>query len=139
MTAHVRTVGRRDTVRAAANIMRDRHIQHLVVVDIAGRVCGVLSDRDVRNASPSSVEHDADHHDPLAKLRVEQLMSPNPVTIHETDDVAKALEQMLSHKIGCVAVVDELGGAVGILTGFDVVKLALQMLEALRSLPSELG
>lgn len=137
MTPRVRTVSRRDTVRAAANVMRDRHIQHLVVVDIAGRVCGVLSDRDVKNAAPSTLDHGPD--DPLARLRVEQLMSPNPVTIHPTDDVTRALEQMLAHKIGCVAVVDELGGAVGILTGFDVVRLTTQLLDALRSMPAQQG
>ncbi len=48
-------------------------------------------------------------------------------------DVAIALEHMRAHKIGCIAVVDELGTAVGILTGFDVVVLAIQMLEALRT------
>jgi acetoin utilization protein AcuB len=132
MTPHVRTIGRRHSLHAAADAMRDRHIQHLIVVDAAGRVCGVLSDRDLRAASPSTFDEDGRAHDRLGLLRVEELMAIHPVTVHPSDDVAIALRKMVEHKIGCVAVVDELGTAVGIVTGYDVVALALDLLDARR-------
>lgn len=108
--------------------MRTRRIQHLVVVDAAGRVCGVLSDRDIRTASRSSAEQSEGGTDPLTRLRVEDLMAPNPVTVRPTDSVGSALSAMRTKKIGCLAVVDELGCPVGIVTGYDVVTLALQLL-----------
>jgi len=128
MTPSVRTVTRRQTARAAADLMKARHIQHLIVVDVAGRVCGVISDRDIRAASPSSMFRN-DDYDPLTNIRVEDLMSPNPVTVRADDDVATALRAMQTRKIGCLAVVDALGGAVGIVTGYDVVTLALRLLD----------
>lgn len=130
MTPHVRTVQRRQTARVAAELMRTHHIQHLIVVDVAGRVCGVLSDRDIRAASPSSVDKaPSQRTDPLADLRVDELMAPHPVTVSPTDDIVAALKAMRARKIGCLAVVDELGGAIGIITGYDVVTLALKLLE----------
>lgn len=134
MTPRVRTVGRRQTARAAADMMRLHHIQHLIVVDVAGRVCGVLSDRDVRAAAPSSVDKDAAERGHfLDQLRVDELMAPNPVTARPSDDLAVALGAMRARKIGCLAVVDELDSPVGIITGYDVVTLALELLETLRS------
>lgn len=133
MTAHVRTVGRRQSARVAAEIMRLHRIQHLVVVDVAGRVCGVISDRDMRAAAPSSVDKDvAERAHFLEQLRVDELMAPNPVTARPSDDVAVALRAMRARKIGCLAVVDELGSPVGIITGYDVVTLALELLETVQ-------
>lgn len=122
MTSHVHTIGRRAKLADAATKMKDLGILHLVVVDVAGRVCGVLSDREVRAAQAKEGAS--------AALRVEEVMAHNPVTVHAGDAITDALEKMRALKIGSLAVVDELGGAVGIVTGYDVVKLALWLLSA---------
>jgi len=132
MTPHVRTIGRRHSAREVVDLMRDRHIQHVIVVDAAGRVCGVVSDRDVRSAAPSTFGDAKARADALGTIRVEELMAVHPVTVRPTDDVTLALRLMRQHKIGCLAVVDELGTAIGIVTGYDVLTLALDLLERRR-------
>ena len=125
MTPHVQTIGRRAKLSEGAAKMKERGIMHLVVVDVAGRVCGVLSDRDVRGA-----QVDGSASPGASSARVEDLMAHNPVTVRADDHVLEALEKMRTFKIGSLAVVDELGGAVGIVTGYDVVTLTLWLLGA---------
>lgn len=125
MTSYVQTIGRRSKLSEAAAKMKDLGILHLVVVDVAGRVCGVISDRDVKAAhlEPETVNGGNG-------LRVEDVMAHHPVTVTAGDRIVDALEKMRAHKVGSLAVVDELGGAVGIVTGYDVVTLALWLLGA---------
>ena len=139
MTSPVLTVRAQSTAHEAMEMMRQRRIQHLIVVDGQGRVEGVLSDRDLNAAQPSAVlSPDVRARDKaLGMIRVSEIMSRYPHTMTPDMPLEMALEKMLETKVGSVPIVDHRGLPVGIITGFDVVGLALRLLveEGLTSSP----
>ncbi len=131
MSAPVRTVAHDARASDAERLMHvDKDIQHLVVVDEAGRIVGVVSDRDLRAAEPSMLlVRDAAHRErALALLRVANVMTANPHSVHPTQNLRSALLLMRRHKVGCLPVVDDAHKPVGIVTGFDVIRIALRLL-----------
>lgn len=131
MSTPVRTVPHDARASDAEQLMHgEREIQHLVVVDETGRVVGVVSDRDLRAAEPSMLlVRDAAHRErALALLKVASVMTGNPYSVHPTANLRSALLLMRRHKVGCLPVVDDAHKPVGIITGFDVIKIALRLL-----------
>lgn len=113
----------------AAKMMEKEGVRHLVVLDGA-RVAGVLSDRDLRAAQPSMllVKEGSMRNKALGVLHVAEMMSEAPFIVDEDAPAEVALRAMEQRKIGCVPVVDHQGALVGIVTGMDVVRLALGLL-----------
>jgi CBS domain-containing protein len=113
------TVRRSDELIRAAQLMRERHIGYLVVVepDVADgsqRPIGVLTDRDIivtvvaREADPRS-------------LRVGDIMTQQPVTANTTDSIDKAIREMRRVGVRRLPVVGQKGELVGILSLDDVL------------------
>lgn len=96
-------------------LMRLARIRHLPVVD-AGRVVGVLSHRDVLEASTST-----------RAVTVADVMRPEPCTVEAKTTLAEAARRMLRLRIGCLPVVrpgrdgEEL---IGLLTESDLLRAA---------------
>lgn len=131
MSAPVRTVAHSASASDAQALMQGaRDCQHLVVVDDDGRVVGVVSDRDLRAAAPSMLlVRDPGHRlRALALLRVANVMTANPQSVHASQPLRVALLLMRRHKIGCIPVVDDNSRPVGLITGADVIKLTLRLL-----------
>jgi acetoin utilization protein AcuB len=130
MTAPVLTVRSQATAHEAMEMMHQRRIQHLVVVDSQGRVEGVLSERDLQSAQPSAVllPDSKMREKSLALVRIAEIMSRRPHTVTPNMPLESALERMLETKVGSIPVVDHRGLPIGIITGFDVVQLALALL-----------
>ena len=130
MTSPVQTVPVGSSLREAAQMMRARRMRHLVLVDAAGHVAGVLSDRDVRASQPSMhlMKDEEMRIKMLSLSRVEDAASTGTYTVREEDSVAKALRIMRDQKIGCLPVVHADGTPVGVITGIDVLDLALSLL-----------
>ena len=80
MTAPVEQVGTDISGESAAALMAQKHINHVVVVDEDGVVAGVLSDRDLRNAQPSTllVRDPEMRNKALSLLKVGDIMSLAP-------------------------------------------------------------
>jgi RNA polymerase-binding transcription factor DksA len=110
---------------AAHDLMLDRGIRHLAVVDAQRRVIGVLSIDDLRAAFPfpvslrgplSPAEREA-----AREWRVMDVMTHAPVTIGEEASLGEAAELMAEHRIGCVPVVDADGRLAGIVSETDAL------------------
>lgn len=131
MAAPVVTISVDANAHQALDVMNDRHLQHLVVVDAGLRVVGVLSDGDLRWAQPSValLPDKGMREKALSLLRVGDIMTPQPRTVTPDTPLTAALEKMMEGKLGSMPVVDPSGHAVGIVTGYDVVLLALGLLE----------
>jgi CBS domain-containing protein len=115
------TVRRSDEVIGAAQIMREKHVGYLVVVepDSSGKLLrpvGVLSDRDIVIAV---VARDLD---PKA-LQVGDIMTANPLTVGESSSIEEALQTMRQFGIRRLPVVGRLGELVGILATDDVLRV----------------
>jgi CBS domain-containing protein len=103
----------------AARLMRQHHIGCLVVVDETqvGRMpVGLLTDRDIVTAV---VAQDVD----ARTLRVEDVMSPEPVTVREDDSLLDALSAMRRAGVRRVPVTDARGVLEGLLALDDVMEL----------------
>lgn len=123
MTPEVLTVTPDTSLLKLGKLMRDKGVRRLPVLD-NGRVVGIISDRDVRDASPSKATtlDMYEMHYLLAEIKAKDIMTPKPVTIKPTDTVEKAAMIMLDKKIGGLPVVDEKGALVGIISDQDVFK-----------------
>lgn len=126
MTPVVRTLGRNDELTHADELMTAQRIRHVPVLDEDGRVCGVVSQRDLfRGALAKALGYGKTAQQKMhSLLRVKEVMSASVITIGPHEPLANAARLMLEHKIGCLPVVD--GDALlGILTEGDFVKLVL--------------
>ena len=126
MTRDVVTLAPEASAAEAWRICRDKNIRHLPVVD-EGRLVGLVSDRDLRDASPprsSTGERDA-----LNWSRLGDLMSTRLVTIHPLDTIEHAARELTERKIGCLPVVAD-GELVGIITSSDMMQTLIELVGA---------
>ncbi len=123
MTKDPITVSEETSMIKAIHIMKERHFRRLPVVN-AGRLVGIITDRDLKEAAPSKATT-LDVHELyylLAELRVTEIMSHNPVSVSANDTVEHAAQIMLDHTISGLPVLDAGGGLVGIITQSDVFR-----------------
>jgi CBS domain-containing protein len=134
MTSRVFTVAPSDTVALAEETMISEQIRHLPVVD-GDLLVGIVSQRDVLAASPSSlaVVSEEDDLDFKARLHVSKIMRGFVESVRPETDAAEAAGKMLEQKIGCLPVVDDRLHVVGIVTEADYVRLARDLLRRQRA------
>ncbi|MFU8858117.1 MAG: CBS and ACT domain-containing protein [Deferrisomatales bacterium] len=120
-------------VAKAASLMREHTIRHLPVLD-GDRLVGVVTDRDLKEFSPSkatSLEVHELHH-LLLQAKASEAMTKEPLHVAPGDSIEHAARLMHDHKVGCLPVVGEDGRVVGILTQEDVFE-ALVVVTGARS------
>ncbi len=122
------TVQRDDSLAAAARLLKDHNIRRLPVLH-KGELVGILTDRDVKAASPSKATSlDIwELHFLLEKLSVSDVMTPRPITISPDTTIERAALIMMERKIGGLPVVDGIGSLVGILTEEDVFRALVEV------------
>jgi CBS domain-containing protein len=81
------TVRSNATVHEAIQTMLGPGIGALLVVDDAGKLVGIFSERDLLTKA-------AEHHASFHQLGVKQFMTPNPEAVQATDTLAFALHKM---------------------------------------------
>lgn len=134
MTLHPVTVSPDSSVAVAMTLMRERKIRRLPVLDSRGHLVGIVSDRDILQASPSPATSLAKWEIPelLDKLTVEKVMTSDVVSIPEDTPLEDAARIMADRKVGGLPVMR--GAAlVGIITESDLFKVLLQLLGGRRS------
>jgi acetoin utilization protein AcuB len=123
MTKDPITITENTSMIKAIHIMSERRFRRLPVV-AAGRLVGMVTDRDLKEASPSKATT-LDVHELyylLAELQVKEIMSRNPVSVSQDDTVEHAAQIMLEHTISGLPVMDGSGKVVGIITQSDVFR-----------------
>jgi acetoin utilization protein AcuB len=122
MTWEVATVRPETDTGTAWDLMSDRQVRHLVVVDEDGDLLGVVSHRDllrhalIEQAGPGYFERAR-----LARTRVQEVMVEPVETADPEQDAAEAARTLFEGKIGCLPVVEG-SRVVGILTESDFVR-----------------
>lgn len=109
----------------AGRIMREKKIRRLPVVDKEGRLVGIVSERDLKAASPSSATT-LDMYEMtylLSEMKLKSIMTKSPRSIRPGDTVERAALIMRDNKIGSLPVVDGEGKVVGIITDTDIFRL----------------
>jgi acetoin utilization protein AcuB len=123
MTKDPVTITEDTSMIKAIHIMKERHFRRIPVV-AQGQLVGMVTDRDLKEASPSKATT-LDVHELyylLAELRVEEIMSRNPVSVSQDSTVEHAAQIMLEHTISGLPVLDGAGMVVGIITQSDVFR-----------------
>jgi acetoin utilization protein AcuB len=113
-----------NTLLQVRDLAAGKSFRHFPVTDAAGRLVGMVSDRDLRSAFPSTVLSPVARQDQLERLglvHVESIMSRPPITLPREATLDDALLLFDRHRIGALAVVDHDGLLVGILTVRDVL------------------
>ena len=112
-------------------MMCAKDLQHLPVVDQAGRLIGIIAERDLRRAALApAVDEDvpADGRPPLCRpgqapedLLVKDVMSCDVLTTHPEAPLAHAARLMFERRVGSLPVILD-GRMVGMLTERDVTR-----------------
>jgi len=129
MTSNVVTVTTETSMLKAGKLMKEHDIRRLPVIDNDGRVIGIVSDRDVKAASPSKATT-LDVHELyylLSELKIKDIMTPNPVTVKALDTVEKVALLMLEKSFGGLPVVDDDKKLIGIITDYDIFKVLVSI------------
>jgi len=129
MTRNVITVQPETSMMKASKLMRENKIRRLPVVDDSGRLVGIVSDRDLKEASPSKATS-LDMHELyylLSEIKVKDIMTRSPFVVRDSETVEKAAVVMMNHRVGGLPVVDEGGKLVGIITDADVFKVLVRI------------
>jgi CBS domain-containing protein len=115
MKRNVHTVAEGEDALVAARIMRDKDIGFLPVCDDAGRVVGVLTDRDLVLRVCAEDSHPA-------ATPVATVMTRGSVACRETSSIACAERLMRRHHITRIVVLDEEQRPLGIVSLSDVAQ-----------------
>lgn len=123
MTHRPLTAAADDYVADAAGRMTAHGVRHLPVVDGDGRVLGMLSDRDLRTAMGEARDalDEGAATGRLAVLRVEDVMSARPLAIGEGEPLQRALDVLVTERVGALPVVDAGERLVGIVSYLDLL------------------
>lgn len=131
MTRNPITVTEDTNIDDALHLMRERKVRRLPVLDHAGKMVGIVSDRDLLHASPSPATSLSVYelHYLLSKLTVKRVMSSPVITVSPDTPLEEAARIMADNKIGGLPVT-EAGKLVGIITETDIFKTLLELLGA---------
>jgi len=108
----------------ARNLIHEKGVRHLPVVDKNNMLVGIVTDRDIREAAPSdatllSVQ---ELNYLLGKLKVSSFMTPKDKLVTITPDtlIEEAVQLMHDNKIGCLPVLEQ-GKLYGLFTETDAL------------------
>jgi acetoin utilization protein AcuB len=111
-------------------MFRKEHIRRAPVMK-DGRLVGIVSERDLLNATPSSVTTLSvwEMHYLISKVTVKDVMAKDVITVDQDTPIEEAARIMADKKIGGVPVVSG-ENVVGIITETDLFKTFLELMGA---------
>lgn len=118
----VLTIPAEATVAEAIARLVEHNIGSLPVLDPAGHLVGIFTERDVLRG----VDGDSER---FRRARVADVMTHHPIACHLDDNVHHVMGQMSDHQVGQLPVLED-AGVVGVVSVGDVVKLLYEKVEA---------
>jgi acetoin utilization protein AcuB len=120
MTTTPTSIAPQTTLAEATNMMRERGIRHLPVVE-AGKLLGVITERDVKFAESFDIV------DPRV-VTVAGAMTEKPYTVSPETPLDEVASTMAEQRYGSAVVVQN-GHVVGIFTAVDACRCLSELLE----------
>ena len=122
MSTEVITIGRNDNLRMVDDIMAEKHIRHIPVLE-DNQVVGIVSQRDLFKASMSSTMGYGQKGQRafLHTVWAKEIMSYPVLTVSPDTPVSEAAELIIEKGIGCLPVLDG-DTLVGLVTKTDLLR-----------------
>lgn len=124
MVTKVFTLKRHQTIKDAAQLIQDKNIRHIPIVDEDFNCIGIVTDRDIRSAIPSIFY--SEEQAEVFTRPVESIMTSDVITAHPLDFVEEIASQFYKYQIGCLPVLKN-NQLVGIVTETDVLKTFVKL------------
>jgi acetoin utilization protein AcuB len=130
MTSPVISIPPTTPINAAHQLMQEKGIRRLVVVD-GDKLLGVVTKGDIREAKPSDATTLSiwELNYLLAQLTVDKVMTRKVLTVHPADRISRAAQLMLDNKVSGLPVVDDQNRLVGMITESDIFRMLITSLE----------
>ena len=127
MTRKVITIAPESSVSEAVKLMKEKKIKHIPVIKDE-RLKGIISDRDIREFSPSKATSlDVyELHYLLATTNVKEMMKTKVITITANSPVEEAAMIMFDNNIGSLPVVED-SKVVGIISDRDIFRVLVDI------------
>lgn len=129
MTANPIVVHPETSFQEALQLLREKKIRRLPVVDKRDRLVGIVVEKDLLYASPSPATslNVYEVHYLMSKLCIQDVMTKRVITVSRDCPLEEAARIMIDHKIGSLPVVED-KKVVGIITETDVFKIMVEAL-----------
>lgn len=116
-------------VEEALRLMHSEEVRRLPVVDKRGKMVGIVSELDLLKVSPSPATSLSVYEIPylLAKIKMEDVMTRDVITVTEDTPLEEAARTMADNRIGGTPVMRD-GKLIGIITETDLFKTFMEML-----------
>jgi len=128
MTHEVITVTPDDNISLAIKLLKEKNIKHLPVVKDGTKVVGILSDRDIKDYTPSKATTLDIHelHYVLFNTKVKEIMVKKVYTTTPQTPIEEAAMLMFDKNIGCLPVVEK-DTLVGIISDRDIFRVLVDI------------
>jgi acetoin utilization protein AcuB len=124
MIRNVITLPSKATIEDAINLINHHTINHIPIINEQDQLIGIISDRDLRDASPS-IFHLEEHLEDLKKP-ISSIMTKEVICAHPLDFVEEISSVFFEHKIGCIPIIEN-GNLVGIVTKTDILYTLIEL------------
>lgn len=128
MTKNVVTIGPDESVIDADEKLREYGIRRLPVVNKRGKLMGIVTKGDIREASPSdaTILSIWEVNYLIAKLKVQRVMTTDVLTIGPEENIINAAEVMMNNKVSGLPVVNAENDLLGIITESDIFRMLVK-------------
>ena len=129
MTANVVTAREDVSMLKVSKLLTEHKIRRVPIVDENNKLVGIVTDKDIKEASPSKA-NTLDIHELsylLSELKIKNIMTKNPISVTPLDTIEQAALIMLEKKFTGLPVVDETNSVIGIITETDIFKIMIEI------------
>jgi acetoin utilization protein AcuB len=109
----------------AVKLMKENHIRHIPIIDQTNTLIGIVSDRDIRDASPSIFMDQVERNNVLDKP-LKSIMKTDIITGHPLDFVEEVAAYFYEYQIGSLPIVKD-HKIVGIITETDLLHTLVEL------------
>lgn len=130
MTSLVTVVQEEQSLLEVRELMINKNLRRVPVVNTNGCLRGIVTDGDVKRAAPSDAttlsKYEANYL--LGKLKVKDIMTKAVITAKKIDAVETAAYMLYKDKIDALPVIDEENRVCGIVTDTDIFKVLVDIM-----------